>query len=199
MTPLQFIGAAFVAYLIGAFPTGVVATRLTGAPDVRYSGSKHTGGTNAMRLAGLKIGVAVVIIDGFKGLIAWAAAFIITLGSPYALPLAGTMATIGHCWPIYTRFHGGMGLATGGGLMFVMSPVTIIIGLSTWAIFFIGVFKKNYSPRCVIIGLAVGIALSILLDPMTPYFNIATNIRWMLVSVGSVLIIKHLPEWNRIE
>ena len=47
---LQYLLAALAAYLIGAFPSGVVATKLAGAPDVRHSGSRHTGGTNTMRL-----------------------------------------------------------------------------------------------------------------------------------------------------
>ncbi|MEM7034467.1 MAG: glycerol-3-phosphate acyltransferase [Chloroflexota bacterium] len=52
MTILQFMMAALSAYLIGSFPTGVIVTKLAGAPDVRYSGSGNTGGTNTMHLAG---------------------------------------------------------------------------------------------------------------------------------------------------
>ena len=122
MTTLQFLLAALTAYLIGAFPTGVLATKLVGGPDVRYSGSGHTGGTNAMRLTNVWVGVAVVIVDGLKGLLAWGLVYIILLGNPWALPLAGAMAVIGHCWPIYTRFHGGMGLATGGGVDLCHNP-----------------------------------------------------------------------------
>ncbi len=187
-----YLLAAIVAYLIGAFPTGVIATKLKGAPDVRYTGSGHTGGTNTMRLTGPVVGAAVVVIDGLKGLLAWGVAFIITQGSPYALPIAGLMAVTGHCWPIYTRFHGGMGLATGGGLMLVLSPFTIAIGLPIWAILYVGVFKKRYSPRCVAIALPLAAIISILFLPLT------APVKWMLLLVTSVLVIKHLPDWNRI-
>lgn len=182
-----------MAYLIGAIPTSVLASKLTAAPDVRYAGSKHAGATNLMRLAGPRIGAVVVIVDGLKGLIAWAIAYIITLGSPYALPLAAVMAVIGHCWPIYTRFHGGMGLATAGGLMFVVVPQAIAVALPIWAILYLGVFKKKYSARCVTIAIPVGVLLSVL------FLGLADNINLMLILLAPVLVIKHLPDWNRVE
>ncbi len=191
-TYLQYLLAAVIAYLIGSFPTGVIAAKLKGAPDVRYSGSKHTGGTNTMRLTGPWIGAAVVVIDGLKGLVAWGAAYIITRGSPYALPIAGMMAVIGHCWPIYTRFHGGMGLATGGGLILVLSPLTIAMGLLIWATLFLGVFKKRYSHRCVAIALPLAVITTVF------FISQSANIEWMMALVTPVLIIKHIPEWNRI-
>jgi glycerol-3-phosphate acyltransferase PlsY len=193
MTILQVFLAALVAYLIGAFPTGVIATKFAGGPDVRYSGSGHTGGTNAMRLTNVWIGVVVVIIDGLKGLLAWGVAHIILLGSLWALPIAGAMAVVGHCWPIYTRFHGGMGLATGGGLIFVTTPITLVFVIPVWVICFFGIFKKAYSPRCVAFSLLIGIPLNLLLLPPEE------SMRWLLIFITPVLFIRHLPEWNRRE
>jgi len=188
-----FLLAALAAYLIGAFPTGVVATKLAGAPDVRHTGSGHTGGTNTMRLAGPWVGVTVVLIDAIKGFVAWFAALWIMGGNPFALPVAATAAIIGHCWPVYTRFVGGMGLATAGGLLIILQPMTIAFAVPVWAILFFGVFKKKYSPRCVTIAIPVAIALNIAL------FSPAPARVWMLVLLAAVLVIRHLPEWNRVE
>jgi glycerol-3-phosphate acyltransferase PlsY len=190
---LQFVVAGLLAYLIGAFPTGVVMTKLLGGPDVRYHGSGNTGGTNTMRLVGVWAGVTVAVIDALKGLFAWSVAYIIMLGSPWALPLAGALAVAGHCWPIYTRFKGGMGLATGGALILVSSPWTIVIAILIWAVFFFLVFKKQYSPRCVTITAPVATALSVIFLPLT------INVQLLLVLLTIVLVIRHLPEWNRIE
>jgi glycerol-3-phosphate acyltransferase PlsY len=190
---LQFIIAGLVAYLIGSFPTGVVVSKLTGGPDVRYYGSGHTGGTNTMRLIGTTAGAAVTVIDGLKGLFAWAVAYIIMFGSPWALPVAGVMAVMGHCWPIYTRFHGGMGLATGGGLILIVSPLTTAIAIPIWVVCFIGIYKKKYSPRCVTITLPIAVALTLLFIPL------AAEVQWLLVLVTSILVVRHLPEWNRVE
>lgn len=189
----QYLSAALAAYLIGAFPTGVVATRLKGAPDVRYVGSGHTGGTNTMRLAGPWVGVAVVLIDAFKGLLAWFIALLIMRGNPMALPVAATAAVIGHCWPVYTRFVGGMGLATAGGLLLVFQPVTIAFAVPIWAVLFFPVFKKRYSPRAVTIAVPAAIALNLILFPAE------VHLTRMLVALAVVLVIRHLPEWNRVE
>lgn len=192
-TYLQFIIAGLVAYLIGSFPTGVVVSRLAGGPDVRYHGSGHIGGTNTIQLVGVWAGATVAVIDALKGLVAWTVAYIITLGSPWALPLAGTMAVIGHCWPIYTKFHGGMGLATGGALILILSPLTIALAIPVWTVLYVGVYKKKYSPRCVTITMPIVTGLSLLFLPL------AINVQWLLVLLMIVLGIRHLPEWNRIE
>jgi glycerol-3-phosphate acyltransferase PlsY len=188
---LQFALSALVAYLIGSFPTGVIATKLAGAPDVRYSGSGHIGGTNTMRLTNPRIGAMVVVIDGLKGLVAWGVAYIIMLGNGWALPIAGTMAVVGHCWPIYTRFQGGMGLATSGALIFILSPITLAFVIPVWATLFWGFFKKAYSSRAVVLALLIGVTIQILFSP--PEFHI----RWFLIFVIPILILRHLPEWHR--
>jgi glycerol-3-phosphate acyltransferase PlsY len=103
------------------------------------------------------------------------------------------MAVIGHCWPIYTKFHGGMGLATGGGMILVISPLTIALAIPVWAIFYLGIFKKKYSPRAVTITLPIALALTLLLAPP------AREVQWLLISVVLILMVRHWPEWNRVE
>jgi glycerol-3-phosphate acyltransferase PlsY len=190
---LQFFVAGLAAYLIGSFPTGVVITKLVNGPDVRYHGSGNTGGTNTMRLLGVGAGITVVVIDALKGLLAWGVAYIIMRGSLWALPLAGSLAVLGHCWPLYTRFRGGMGLATGGALILVSSPWTIVIAVPVWAVFYRGFFKKQYSPRSVTLTMPLSTTLSLIFLPL------AINVQWLLILLTIVLVIRHLPEWNRVE
>ncbi len=190
---VQFIIGGLVAYLIGSFPSGVVVSKLNGGLDVRHHGSGHTGGTNTMRLLGTGAGAIVVVADALKGLFAWAVVYLIMRGSQWALPLAGTMAVIGHCWPIYTKFHGGMGLATGGVMILVVSPLTIVFAVPVWAILYLGIYKKKYSPRCVTITMPIATVLSLLFLSLDP------NVQWLLILLTVILFIRHLPEWNRVE
>lgn len=189
---LSALVAFLAAYLIGAFPTGVVATRLAGAPDVRYHGSGHTGGTNTARMAGPKIGVAVVLIDGLKGLLAWLVAALITQGSIWALPLAAVGAVLGHCWPIYTGFKGGMGLATGGMILLVTAPLTTLMLVGLWAGLYFGIFRRRYSVRSVILAcvLVGGVSLGFLPK------SLAVN--WTLALICVVIVLRHLPQWGRV-
>jgi glycerol-3-phosphate acyltransferase PlsY len=191
---VQFIIGGLAAYLIGSFPTGVIVSKLSGGPDVRHHGSGHIGGTNTMRLMGTGAGAIVVVVDALKGLFAWALVYVIMKGNPWALPLAGSMAVVGHCWPIYTKFHGGMGLATGGAMFFVLSPLTIAYAIPVWAIFYLGIYKKKYSPRCVAIALPIATALSFLF--LLPQ---ETNVQALLILLTTILTLRHLPEWHRIE
>ena len=54
---------------IGSVPTAYLLVRATTGEDVRIKGSGNVGGTNALRTAGWKVGVAVTLIDMIKGAI----------------------------------------------------------------------------------------------------------------------------------
>ncbi len=193
---LAILLAMIIAYLIGSLPTGIIATKLFNKPDVRYSGSGHTGGTNTMKIAGPRIGGAVAGVDGLKGLVAYGVAFIITQGWFWALPLAGVMAVIGHCFPIYTKFHGGMGLATAGGLMIIFSPWTIVFAVPTWAVIYVWLYHKQHSPRSVTIALPIAVGLTFGLDNLG-IISVRQDVQWFLILVTILIILRHLPEWNR--
>jgi len=128
--------AAVFGYFVGSFPTGVLVTRLLGKPDLRLSGSGHTGGLNVYRLAGVAWGVFTMLVDASKGVLA--AWLVVRLtGTPWTLPAAGIGAVAGHCWSAYggrTRFGlaGGMGLSTLGGLFLWQQPLAVPIAVALW-------------------------------------------------------------------
>jgi glycerol-3-phosphate acyltransferase PlsY len=142
--------AAALGYLVGSFPTGVLVTRLLGKPDVRFSGSGHTGGSNVYRVAGIVWGVVTMLVDVGKGVLAaWLAVRL--MGTPWALPAAGMGAVVGHCWSAYggrTRFGfaGGMGLSTLGGLFLWQQPLAVPIAVALWGL---GYLLLRNSPRAV--------------------------------------------------
>ena len=43
-------------------------------------------------------------------------------------------AFLGHCFPLYLKFHGGKGVATGAGVVFVLLPVPMLIALGVWSL-----------------------------------------------------------------
>ncbi|HMM40779.1 MAG TPA: glycerol-3-phosphate acyltransferase [Thermomicrobiales bacterium] len=93
------------AYLLGTLPTGYLLTRYIAGVDLRSIGSGGTGATNAQRALGTRwFGVADL----------WVA-------------LAGVAVVAGHCWPVWLRFRGGKGVATGAGAAFALSPWTILL------------------------------------------------------------------------
>jgi len=107
--------AAVGGYLFGTTPSADVASRLVGkgAIDIRSSGTGNPGGTNARRVLGARPGYAVVLADIAKGFLA--CAWGRRCAGDRGAHVAGVAAVIGHCYPLWSRFRGGKGVATSFG------------------------------------------------------------------------------------
>jgi acyl phosphate:glycerol-3-phosphate acyltransferase len=110
------------AYLLGSVPIGVIVGKLTRGVDVRNYGSGSTGATNVMRTLGPVMGIAVLALDWGKGA---AAVFIArALSDSSALSAsAALLVVVGHSWPVFAKFRGGKGVATGLGALTIISPL----------------------------------------------------------------------------
>ena len=119
-----------LAYLIGAFPLGLILGKLLKGVDIRDFGSGKIGATNVLRSVGLPAAVATFAFDLGKGMSAVYIARGLGLGHA-AETLAALAALAGHNWSIFIRFGGGRGIATGFGGLMVMTPVwgAIAIGV----------------------------------------------------------------------
>jgi glycerol-3-phosphate acyltransferase PlsY len=127
MSGLELVIAVAAGYLIGAIPSGVLIGRLRGV-DPRESGSGRTGTTNAIRTLGPRWAAAVALLDVAKGVVA------VVVGGlagpePWAGPLAGVAAVVGHVRSIFIGFGGGRGVATGAGAMLVLAPLAVLASL----------------------------------------------------------------------
>src|SRR5262245_17219935 len=126
-TPLLLALVAVAAYLVGAVPFGYVVPRLIKGIDVTKEGSGNVGATNVGRVMGVGWGVLVFVLDFAKGAVPVAVARYL-LPQPEDVPqdtlavLAGVSAFLGHLFPVYLRFKGGKGVATGAGVIAVLVP-----------------------------------------------------------------------------
>ena len=66
MPVLSYILTALGAYLLGSIPFGFLAAKVKGI-DIRSVGSGNIGATNAMRVLGKPVGIAVLLLDVLKG------------------------------------------------------------------------------------------------------------------------------------
>lgn len=121
-----------IGYLFGAIPFGIVITRVFGLGDLRKIGSGNIGTTNVLRTGSKPAAAATLLLDGGKGAIAVLVAR--WLAAEDAAQLAGLLAFLGHCFPIWLKFKGGKGVATFLGLMLALAwPVGIACCL-TWLV-----------------------------------------------------------------
>jgi glycerol-3-phosphate acyltransferase PlsY len=126
--------AAVGGYLFGAVQSADIASRLVtnGAIDIRSSGTGNPGGTNARRVLGPVPGYAVVLADIAKGF--GACAWGRRCADDRGAHVAGVAAVVGHCYPLWTGFRGGKGVATSFGQCAytfpAWAPVDLAVGMA---------------------------------------------------------------------
>ncbi len=183
---LNFLFTALVAYLLGSIPSGVIVSRVFGKRDVRQVESGHTGALNTFRAAGFLPAAFTFLADAGKVVLALEFARAAT-GSEWGLALAGVVAAIGHCLPIYTRFHGGMGLTTAGTALFLLDGPILFALMALW-------FPLKYilkrSPRATMV-------IALLLPALLWVTQAPASIVAFGVGAGAVLFVRHLGDWNR--
>ena len=117
-------------YILGSIPFGFVLVYLATSQDIRMIGSGNIGATNVLRSGHKALAFLTLILDALKGAIAF---FIVCLWlPPETATLAGFGAVVGHCFPVWLRFAGGKGVATGMAVITVVVPFTGLIMAATW-------------------------------------------------------------------
>jgi glycerol-3-phosphate acyltransferase PlsY len=148
---IYFIVAA-IAYLLGSIPFGYILMRVFRGEDVRAIGSGNIGATNVARKAP-GLGVATLVLDAAKGFVAvvfasrlatsgWNSVYQFTSlpnGAQYdpvhrvspivLMAIAAVFAILGHVFPVWLKFKGGKGVATGVGAFIALAPKAVLIVL----------------------------------------------------------------------
>lgn len=123
-----------VAYLLGSIPFGFLIVKLAGGGDIRFRGSGNIGATNVAREAGALPGLATLLLDGGKGYFSvWLAARL-TNNNPRWMILAAVLTLVGHTFPVWLKFQGGRGVATGGGVFLPICWQAVVGAVLVWAV-----------------------------------------------------------------
>ncbi|MDZ7710802.1 MAG: glycerol-3-phosphate 1-O-acyltransferase PlsY [Roseovarius sp.] len=121
-----------LGYLLGSIPFGMVMARVMGLGNLREIGSGNIGATNVLRTGNKAAAALTLLLDGGKGAVAvlLARAF----AGEDAAQLAGLMAFVGHCYPVWLRFQGGKGVATFLGLLLALAWPVGVAACLTWLV-----------------------------------------------------------------
>jgi acyl phosphate:glycerol-3-phosphate acyltransferase len=152
--------ALVIAYLLGSIPTGYLVTRALTGTDVRAQGSGATGATNVRRLLGTRWGIAIAVFDLLKGGAAVLLARQLSDGAAWPA-LAGVVAVVGHCWPVWLGFKGGKGVATAGGAAIALSPWALVLLPVIIAVVALSRFVSLGSLSAAVAGVALFVALAL--------------------------------------
>ena len=188
----NFIIFGILSYLIGAIPIGLILSKSLRGIDIRNYGSGGIGMSNIQRNLGNFPAAVVLTLDMTKS-------FLPILYVRYFLPDPQILETIsalgaltGHCWPIFAKFRGGRGVATGWGSLLILSPITgIISGIIGIPIIIMYKFISLGS----IIGATSG-CISMMLLSITRYHSF--EYLWYALLGNIIVVYKHKENIQRL-
>lgn len=176
-----------LAYLAGSLPFSLWISKMVAGIDIRDDGSGHATTTNTIRQVGWFPGVIVLILDISKGFLPTYFA-VIQDYSLLVIILSATLSVVGHCWPIFAQFRGGMGLATAfGGFL----AIDISGGLITLAVLITLVLIYGHRARG---SAAAGVSIA----PVLWLFGYRETLFWAALVVGWILAVRfYKQDWHR--
>ncbi len=176
---------AILGYLFGSIPFGVLIARVMGLGNLRDIGSGNIGATNVLRTGNKKVAAGVLLADLLKGAIA--ALIARAMAGEDAAQVAGLMALIGHCYPIWLKFKGGKGVAVFLGILLAINFWAGLATCLTWLVTAVAVRISSASAL-----------VASLLAPVWLYL-IDTKSGVLMAAMLAVLIwVKHLENIKRI-
>lgn len=175
-----------LGYLSGSLRFSIWVTRYVKNVDVRDAGSGHATTTNTIRQTGFGWGALVLILDVAKGFVPTYFAIRYT-NEIWVVALTAGLAVVGHCWPVFAQFRGGMGLAALGGALLATNWFAFIVGLGLLLTLTITI---RHSARA-------SVFTGIFLAPLLWLIDLKGLEFWIALAGGIVIAYRFLIDWNR--
>ena len=190
MTPYWIAG---VAYLLGSIPFGVLIVKMRGGPDIRRMGSGNIGAANVTRNAGAIAGVLTLVLDAGKGYLAVWIAERVTHGGILWMTIAAAAVVIGHIFPVWLRFRGGKGVATGLGAFLPICREAILFAAVLWIL--VVAFWRYSSLGSIVATAALPVFIYFL---YAPGHAPPTDVTICTVAISLLILWKHRANIQRL-
>ena len=194
MSTLPIIAA--LSYLLGSIPFGYLLVRIFRGEDVRQSGSGNIGATNVSRKSPL-LGGLTLLLDALKGSAAVGVGYVFSDRIPGGvlpyreMSMAALVAVIGRMFPVWLKFRGGKGVATGLGSFVVIAPKVVLVAAG---IFIAVVVLFRYVSLGSIIAVA---SFPLLVYEMRAYGNVPMALAFM-TATSLLIIARHNQNIRRL-
>lgn len=181
-----------MGYIYGSIPFALVIGKLFYHTDVREQGSGNLGGTNAGRVLGKKVGLAVIILDASKCCISVILAKFIA--SSYGIDtniiyLCAMACVIGHCYPCFAQFKGGKAVSVAVGYALATNIYAFVIAI----VVFLIVLKIS---KYVSLASICASSSILIISPFIGYSSIGIMTNAFIVGL---LIFKHRENITRLK
>ncbi len=196
MNSLNIILCICCSYITGSIPFGYLIGRFRGV-NLFEVGSGNIGATNVWRVLGKEFGILVFLLDFAKG----AVPVLLTLGY-FSEPstggkevaiLAAIATFLGHLFPIFLKFRGGKGVATGAGTVLVLMPWPTVMAFLTWITVVLSLRYVSLASMAAVLVLTFAQIVRLLFSPDSSVLLAVFTI----VGTGLV-IIKHRSNIKRL-
>jgi glycerol-3-phosphate acyltransferase PlsY len=194
---LAILPIAAAAYLLGSVPVGYLLVRLIRHQDIRSAGSGNIGATNVLRTEGKGMGAATFLLDVLKGSAAvWLGAALAALLVPAlayrnAEAVGALFAVLGHMFPVWLKFRGGKGVATGFGVFLVAAPWAALAAITVFAILL--ALTRYVSLSSILAAASFPVFAWFLVQGDRPPFFLAVQ-----CAVSLLIIVKHHQNIRRL-
>lgn len=190
-----YLVTALVSYLCGSIPFGYLLVRLIRGEDIRKTGSGNIGATNVSRRSPM-LGVLTLLLDALKGLapamlsLEWARYRF--FGPAYALAsVAAFFAIAGHIFPIWLKFRGGKGVATGLGSWIGLAPRGVLVMVVVFVLM-VALF------RYISLGSITAAAIFPLAARLLHDYHATPAMLWFITASSLLIIAKHHANIQRL-
>lgn len=185
-----------LAYFAGSIPVGLLIAKFVHGIDLRTTGSGNIGATNVARTLGAKWGVACLVMDLLKGV----AATLLPLAVDWpggwrgaVMVACGAAGVLGHVFPVWLKFRGGKGVATGAGVAIVLSWQAALVAAVAFAVVFL--VRRIVSLSSIVAAIAYAAVVFIMSDP-------TSRADWPLIAfaaaIPTLIIVRHRDNIARL-
>jgi acyl phosphate:glycerol-3-phosphate acyltransferase len=183
-----FLISATAGYFFGSIPFGYLLVRAFRGADVRTTGSGNIGATNVARTSPL-LGILTLVLDLLKGTAAVGIALTLSPANRTVAFAAALAAVSGHIFPVWLRFRGGKGVATGLGSFVLLTPKAVLLAMAVFVIM-LAAFR--------FVSLA-SVTAAASLPLFAPVLSEAHCAQILMLAISSALIIfKHRSNMQRL-
>lgn len=181
---MHWVYAALLGYLLGSVPFGLILTRAFGAGDLRSIGSGSIGATNVLRTGRKGLAAATVLLDLGKGVLA---VLIAARLWPGLEGVAAVGAVVGHCFPVWLRFRGGKGFATGAGVCLALAWPVMLVCAVVWAAALAASRISSVSSMSAVIA-----------APIVAWLAGMMSVAEVLLVVAAIVLVQHRGNIRRL-
>ncbi len=197
--PLGYLLSAGAAYLIGSIPCSLLLAKGVKGIDLRQHGSGNVGATNVARTMGWNWGAVALLLDALKGLLPVLllprAIAMATEAASHQAVLCGLAAVIGHTAPVWLKFKGGKGVATGLGVAALLAPWATLIAFIVFAVSFAA--RRIVSLGSILAAVTFSVTVLAMSWPK-PFASDRWSLSLFAIAVPGMIILRHASNIGRL-